>query len=104
MGLENQEKQLDLIHLKLREIQIFTFILVHKIEDYDTKIDLYNYPLDLMPYSIGKIIRSTKRTINVVLLDLPTNKKMLYMQMWHHLVIFYFLFLVLIRKPTHTFA
>ena len=37
-----------------------------------------------------KIIRSTKRTTDVVLLNLPTNKMLLFKQMWHHLIIFIF--------------
>ena len=37
-----------------------------------------------------EIIRSTRRTTDVVLLNVPTNKMFLFMQMWHHLVIFIF--------------
>ena len=40
----------------------------------------------------GEIIKSTKRTADVVLHDLPTNKMLLFMQMWYHLVIFFFFF------------
>ena len=38
----------------------------------------------------GEIIRSIRRTTNMVLLDLSTNKILLFMQMWHHLRIFIF--------------
>ena len=42
-------------------------------------------------YEEGEIIRSTKKTIDVVLPNLPTNKILLFMQMWHYLVIFIFI-------------
>ena len=65
-------------------------------------------------FEIPEIIRSTRRTVDVVFPDLSTNKILLFMHMWHYLVIFInffwgnvifiFLFLVLIRKLTRTFA
>ena len=42
----------------------------------------------LYPSNRGEIIRSIRRTADVVLLDLSTNKMQLFMQMWHHLIIF----------------
>ena len=38
----------------------------------------------------GEIIRTTRKTNEVVLPDFLTNKILLFMQMWHHLVIFIF--------------
>ena len=65
-------------------------------------------------FEISEIIRSTGRTVDVVFPDLSTNKILLFMHMWHHLVIFInffwvnvifiFLFLVLIKKLTRTFT
>ena len=52
----------------------------------------------------GEIIKSIKKIIGIVFPNLPTNKMLLFIQMWYNLVIFYFLFFVLIRKLTHTFA
>ena len=53
---------------------------------------------------IGEIIRSIIR-IDVVLLDLPIDKMLLFIYAnVYHPIIFYFLIIVLIRKLTHTFV
>ena len=47
------------------------------------------FPPSYSPF-YWEIIRSIRRTADVVFLDFITNKMLLFMQIWHHLVIFIF--------------
>ena len=60
----------------------------------------------------GKIIRSIRKTVDIIFLDLLINKMLLFTSLKKNVIIytnvtsssnFYFLFIVLIKKLTHTF-
>ena len=71
-----------------------------KIRSRDHTSDIFP-SINVLMTITREIIRSTRRTTDVVLLDLPTNKMFLFMQMWHHLIIFIFYSLCWLEVHSH---